>query len=261
MYVCLCRDASFYHLLCFFCFIVFVIVFAGALFFPFFSLASLICPHPSDTRLHLLLHRPEKDGISAGAQHADRRRAVVCRPDGIRSFLYSAFGGHWNDVLHPGGKLRSLISQKKHGNRKRVMVKNYLPTSSPSFCPQLGAESGIDNPNLRAMKTVFRIMPLVIFPLTINFPTVSKSFAHICYCSHIVKKTSLKYPFFFLQTSGSLYLLADLKLLLPVSSGSAQTPLNQKKVEDSWKDQAPGLRSATERRIDRKHEKGLVSRA
>ncbi len=40
---------------------------------------------------------------------------------------------------------------------------------------QLGAESGIDNPNLRAMKTVFRIMPLVILPLTINFPTVSLS--------------------------------------------------------------------------------------
>lgn len=63
------------------------------------------------------------------------------------------------------------------------------------FFPQLGAESGIDNPNLRAMKTVFRIMPLVIFPLTINFPTVSDSFAHICYCSH--KKTSLKHLFFF----------------------------------------------------------------
>lgn len=37
---------------------------------------------------------------------------------------------------------------------------------------QLGAESGIDNPNLRTMKTVFRIMPLIILPLTINFPTV-----------------------------------------------------------------------------------------
>ncbi|KAJ8366959.1 hypothetical protein AAFF_G00336280 [Aldrovandia affinis] len=36
---------------------------------------------------------------------------------------------------------------------------------------ELGAESGIDNPNLRAMKTVFRIMPFVILPLTINFPT------------------------------------------------------------------------------------------
>lgn len=37
---------------------------------------------------------------------------------------------------------------------------------------KLGAESGVDNPNLRAMKTVFRIMPLIILPMTINFPTV-----------------------------------------------------------------------------------------
>lgn len=44
-----------------------------------------------------------------------------------------------------------------------------------------------------------------------------------------IAETSL---FFFVQTSGSLYLLADLKLLLSVPSGSAQTPLNQKKVED-----------------------------
>lgn len=43
------------------------------------------------------------------------------------------------------------------------------------MCFQLGAESGVDNPNLRAMKTVFRIMPFVILPLTINFPTVSLS--------------------------------------------------------------------------------------
>lgn len=161
-----------------------MIVFAGALFFPFFSLASLICPQPSDTRLHLLLHRPEKDGLSASAQHADRRHAVVCRLDSIRSFLYSAFGRHWNDVLHPGGELRSLISQKKHGNKKSD-GKKLLIHFITIFFPQLGAESGIDNPNLRAMKTVFRIMPLVIFPLTINFPTVSESFAHICYCSHI----------------------------------------------------------------------------
>lgn len=36
---------------------------------------------------------------------------------------------------------------------------------------ELGAESGVDNPNLKAMKTVFRIMPFVILPMTINFPT------------------------------------------------------------------------------------------
>ncbi|XP_069489966.1 mitochondrial inner membrane protein OXA1L [Ambystoma mexicanum] len=36
---------------------------------------------------------------------------------------------------------------------------------------ELGAESGVDNPNLHVMKTVFRVMPLIILPLTINFPT------------------------------------------------------------------------------------------
>ncbi|XP_063043634.1 mitochondrial inner membrane protein OXA1L [Engraulis encrasicolus] len=36
---------------------------------------------------------------------------------------------------------------------------------------ELGAESGVDNPNLKAMKTVLRVMPFVILPLTINFPT------------------------------------------------------------------------------------------
>ncbi|XP_062992558.1 mitochondrial inner membrane protein OXA1L [Elgaria multicarinata webbii] len=36
---------------------------------------------------------------------------------------------------------------------------------------ELGAESGVSNPNLRMMKTIFRVMPLVILPLTISFPT------------------------------------------------------------------------------------------
>nr|XP_056719651.1 mitochondrial inner membrane protein OXA1L [Euleptes europaea] len=36
---------------------------------------------------------------------------------------------------------------------------------------ELGAESGVSNPNLRVMKTVFRVMPVVILPLTISFPT------------------------------------------------------------------------------------------
>ncbi|CAL8327593.1 unnamed protein product [Lota lota] len=44
-------------------------------------------------------------------------------------------------------------------------------TGTMFFILELGAESGIDNPNMRAMKTVFRIMPFVILPLTINFPT------------------------------------------------------------------------------------------
>ncbi|XP_054848512.1 mitochondrial inner membrane protein OXA1L [Eublepharis macularius] len=36
---------------------------------------------------------------------------------------------------------------------------------------ELGAESGVSNPNLRVMKTVFRVMPVIILPLTISFPT------------------------------------------------------------------------------------------
>ncbi|XP_072006335.1 mitochondrial inner membrane protein OXA1L isoform X1 [Engystomops pustulosus] len=44
-------------------------------------------------------------------------------------------------------------------------------TSSMWAVLELGAESGINNPNLKIMKTVFRVMPLVILPLTINFPT------------------------------------------------------------------------------------------
>ncbi|KAL0970210.1 hypothetical protein UPYG_G00238760 [Umbra pygmaea] len=44
-------------------------------------------------------------------------------------------------------------------------------TGTMFFILELGAESGVDNPNLKAMKTVFRIMPFVILPMTINFPT------------------------------------------------------------------------------------------
>lgn len=44
-------------------------------------------------------------------------------------------------------------------------------TSSMWAVLELGAESGVNNPNLKIMKTVFRVMPLVILPLTINFPT------------------------------------------------------------------------------------------
>nr|XP_060636037.1 mitochondrial inner membrane protein OXA1L-like [Anolis sagrei ordinatus] len=44
-------------------------------------------------------------------------------------------------------------------------------TASMWVILELGAESGVSNPNLRVMKTVMRVMPLVILPLTISFPT------------------------------------------------------------------------------------------
>lgn len=58
----------------------------------------------SGASLCVLLHRPEEDGVPAGAQLADRRCALVSRPDGSRSFLYPAHRRHWNHVLHPGGE-------------------------------------------------------------------------------------------------------------------------------------------------------------
>lgn len=53
----------------------------------------------------------------------------------------------------------------------------------------MGAESGIDNPNLRIMKAVNKVMPVIIFFVTINFPTVS------VYSSSVRPSTPLSPPF------------------------------------------------------------------
>lgn len=76
-------------------------------------------------------------------------------------------------------------------------------TGTMFFILELGAESGIDNPNLRVMKTVFRIMPLVILPLTINFPTAvftywltsnSFSLAQVALLRHPLVRERLSIP-------------------------------------------------------------------
>ncbi|XP_028843863.1 mitochondrial inner membrane protein OXA1L [Denticeps clupeoides] len=59
---------------------------------------------------------------------------------------------------------------------------------------ELGAESGVDNPNLRAMKTVFRIMPFVILPLTINFPTAVFTYWMTSNVFSLVQVAVLKHP-------------------------------------------------------------------
>uniref|UniRef100_A0A1A7WX45 Oxidase (Cytochrome c) assembly 1-like n=1 Tax=Iconisemion striatum TaxID=60296 RepID=A0A1A7WX45_9TELE len=59
---------------------------------------------------------------------------------------------------------------------------------------ELGAESGIDNPNLRTMKTVFRIMPLVILPLTINFPTAVFTYWLTSNCFSLGQVALLRHP-------------------------------------------------------------------
>ncbi|XP_063325981.1 mitochondrial inner membrane protein OXA1L isoform X1 [Pelmatolapia mariae] len=67
-------------------------------------------------------------------------------------------------------------------------------TGTMFFILELGAESGIDNPNLRAMKTVFRIMPLVIFPLTINFPTAVFTYWLTSNCFSLCQVALLRHP-------------------------------------------------------------------
>ncbi|XP_041635736.1 mitochondrial inner membrane protein OXA1L [Cheilinus undulatus] len=67
-------------------------------------------------------------------------------------------------------------------------------TGTMFFILELGAESGIDNPNLRAMKTVFRVMPFVILPLTINFPTAVFTYWLTSNCFSLGQVALLKHP-------------------------------------------------------------------
>ncbi|XP_034413176.1 mitochondrial inner membrane protein OXA1L [Cyclopterus lumpus] len=68
-------------------------------------------------------------------------------------------------------------------------------TGTMFFILELGAESGVDNPNLRAMKTVFRIMPFVILPLTINFPTAVFTYWLTSNCFSLGQVALLKHPY------------------------------------------------------------------
>nr|XP_015802310.2 mitochondrial inner membrane protein OXA1L isoform X1 [Nothobranchius furzeri] len=67
-------------------------------------------------------------------------------------------------------------------------------TGTMFFILELGAESGVDNPNLRTMKTVFRIMPFVIFPLTVNFPTAVFTYWLTSNCFSLCQVALLRHP-------------------------------------------------------------------
>ncbi|KAK5848281.1 hypothetical protein PBY51_005909 [Eleginops maclovinus] len=68
-------------------------------------------------------------------------------------------------------------------------------TGTMFFILELGAESGVDNPNLRTMKTVFRIMPFVILPFTINFPTAVFTYWLTSNCFSLGQVALLRHPF------------------------------------------------------------------
>ncbi|XP_028285015.1 mitochondrial inner membrane protein OXA1L isoform X2 [Parambassis ranga] len=67
-------------------------------------------------------------------------------------------------------------------------------TGTMFFILELGAESGVDNPNMRAMKTVFRIMPFVILPFTINFPTAVFTYWVTSNCFSLSQVALLRHP-------------------------------------------------------------------
>ncbi|XP_076016381.1 mitochondrial inner membrane protein OXA1L [Genypterus blacodes] len=67
-------------------------------------------------------------------------------------------------------------------------------TGTMFFIVELGAESGIDNPNLGMMKNVLRIMPFAILPFTINFPTAVFTYWLTSNCFTLGQVALLKHP-------------------------------------------------------------------
>nr|XP_046236426.1 mitochondrial inner membrane protein OXA1L [Scatophagus argus] len=59
---------------------------------------------------------------------------------------------------------------------------------------ELGAESGVNNPNLQIMKTAFRIMPFVILPITMFFPTAVFTYWLTSNCFSLVQVALLRHP-------------------------------------------------------------------
>ncbi|XP_010740031.3 mitochondrial inner membrane protein OXA1L isoform X2 [Larimichthys crocea] len=101
-------------------------------------------------------------------------------------------------------------------------------TGTMFFILELGAESGVDNPNLRAMKTVFRIMPLIILPLTINFPTAVFTYWMTSNCFSLAQVALLRHP----------YIRDRLKIPERIKHPSSAMPQNDGLIESmkkGWK--------------------------
>ncbi|XP_034020365.1 mitochondrial inner membrane protein OXA1L isoform X2 [Thalassophryne amazonica] len=93
---------------------------------------------------------------------------------------------------------------------------------------ELGAESGVDNPNLRGLRTVFRIMPFVILPLTISFPTAVFTYWLTSNCFSLGQVTLLKHP----------WVRKKLKIPLMVAHPASSLPQNEgfiANIKKGWK--------------------------
>lgn len=66
----------------------------------------------------------------------------------------------------------------------------YCSFSSTPFW-QLGAETGVQSADLQFMRTVFRVMPLMLLPVTIHFPSVGNGFVAVSRSFHLVPLNKL----------------------------------------------------------------------
>ncbi|XP_061768591.1 mitochondrial inner membrane protein OXA1L [Nerophis ophidion] len=110
-------------------------------------------------------------------------------------------------------------------------------TGTTFLIMELSVDSGVANPNLRVMKTVVRIIPFVILPLTINFPTAVFTYWLTSNCFTLVQVALLRHP-----------LIRD-KLNIPeriVHPPSAQNEGFFESLQKGWKN-AQSLRQLEER--------------
>lgn len=97
-----------------------------------------------------------------------------------------------------------------------------LFSSTPVW--QLGAETGMQSSDLQFMRNAIRVMPLMVLPVTIHFPSVGNGFVAASKSSRLGPLNKLtrltRGPEHLLSTHpGSVHVLAVLQCVLPVPSG------------------------------------------
>lgn len=122
-------------------------------------------------------------------------------------------------------------------------------TGSMYFILKLGAETGIDNPNLKVMKNVFRVMPLFFLPFIVHFPTAVFTYWLTSNCISLGQVALLRHP------------LVREKLRIPerVQHSPSALPENEgfiKSLKKGWNNaKMAHLIEERERRIKNVHER------
>ena len=77
------------------------------------------------------------------------------------------------------------------------------------YYSQLGGETGVGNPQTAKMKNVFRLLPIILIPITISFPTVSLLILYtepLCYNNRIASSIIGIYAKYYLPASKDTYM-------------------------------------------------------